>query len=200
MNCVLDIIENYPPEATRLLMNHIGTHDTPRILTRLGSDENLGGNREAQACSKLSDEQYSHAVKLLKLSAVLQYTLVGVPSLFYGDEAGITGWGDPFCRATYPWGKEDTDLLEFYKKLGSIRRNTDAFKNGEFLPVIADGSVIAYKRKSNNSTVFIAVNRGAESRKIALCDSIKGLKSVLGKDAVDSKLVLNPFEFAILIK
>lgn len=200
MNRVLDIIENYPPQATRLLMNHIGTHDTARILTRLGSNEDLGGNREAQSHHNLSAQQYSYAVKLLKLAAVLQYTLVGVPSLFYGDEAGITGWGDPFCRATYPWGKEDKELLCFYKSLGSIRRNNDAFKNGEFLPVMADGGVIAYKRKCDNNTVFVAVNRSDETKEIELDGDIKNSKSVFGKKAVGSKLILDPFEFSILSK
>lgn len=197
MNCVLNITENYPPQSVRLLMNHIGTHDTARILTRLGADY-CPETREAQSKSELSPEQYLKGVKLLKLAVVLQYTLVGVPSLFYGDEAGVTGWGDPFCRATYPWGKEDKDLLRFYKELGKIRRETTAFKDGEFIPFMAEENVIAYIRKSAVSTVFIAVNSASSEREITLSPDILKLSSVMGDNIQNGKLLLKPFSFSIL--
>ena len=67
----------------------------------------------------ISEDDYKKGVKLLKLAATLQYTLVGLPSLYYGDEAGLTGGSDPFCRGCYPWGNENSELLSFYKKLGA---------------------------------------------------------------------------------
>ena len=80
LDTVLDILENYPPQAVRLLMNHIGTHDTARILTRLAKGD-AEGDREWQSRQTLAPEEYEHGVKLLKLAAVLQYTIPGVPSL-----------------------------------------------------------------------------------------------------------------------
>ena len=197
MNCVLDITENYPPQSARLLMNHIGTHDTARILTRLGADY-CPDNRQAQAEFKLTPEQYSKAVKLLKLAAVLQYTLVGVPSLYYGDEAGLTGWGDPFCRGGYPWDNEDMQILEFYKKLGKIRRETEAFKDGKFIPFTADTGLIAYIRESENSKVFTAVNSSDCEREITLPKEFENSKSALGETVFNGKLILKPFSYAII--
>ena len=79
LNTVLDICENYPPCAVKVLMNHIGTHDTARILTRLGTNETFHGDRESQSRFELNESEYKNAVKLLKLAVVLQYTLPGVP-------------------------------------------------------------------------------------------------------------------------
>ena len=198
INTVLDICENYPPQAIKLLMNHIGTHDTARILTRLGSNETLDGNREAQSKATLSPDQYAKAINLLKLAAVLQYTLPGVPSLYYGDEAGLQGYGDPFCRATYPWGKENAELVEFYKNLGKIRRDCKAFEKGEFIPLYCNSSAVCYMRKQENSLAFIAVNRGDNEVTITLPDEIKNAKSVFGEKPQDTALTLKKLGFSIL--
>ena len=165
VNTVMNILENYPKPAIKLLMNHIGTHDTSRILTVLGSDY-TPNSREEQSRTFLSEYQYKTAVNRLKLAAVLQYTLPGVPSLFYGDEAGVEGYGDPFCRATYPWGRENSELLDFYKALGKFRRSNPAFKEGEFVPVYSDDTAVAYIRTNGNNTVITAVNVGFDTVKI----------------------------------
>lgn len=159
LDVVMRILENYPPQAVKVLMNHIGTHDTARILTVLGCDY-IPPSRKEQSEFVLSEEQYDKGVNLLKLAAVLQYTLPGVPSIYYGDEAGMTGFGDPFCRAGYPWGKENSELVEFYKKLGDFRRSTKAFVSGDFIPVCANGSLFAFERRNGKSKVFVAVNSG----------------------------------------
>ncbi len=157
LNTVMSVLENYPKHSIKLLMNHIGTHDTARILTVLGSDY-IPTTREEQSHCRLSSEAYQKAVTLLKLAAVLQYTLPGVPSLYYGDEAGMEGYGDPFCRATYPWGRENTELLEFYKSLSKFRRSNKAFEIGEFIPIFAGEDVVCYKRECRENTVLVAVN------------------------------------------
>ena len=190
LNTVLDICENYPPQSVKLLMNHIGTHDTARILTRLGSNESFDGNRERQSQAVLSSEEYAYGIKLLKLAAVLQYTLPGIPSLYYGDEAGLTGYSDPFCRGTYPWGREDTDLVEFYKQLGKLRRGNKCFQDGEFIPVEAGGGIIAYGRKKGKKITLIAVNREDKEREVTLPYYIK---------SGERKINLPPYSYSVTI-
>ncbi|MBR2040202.1 MAG: glycoside hydrolase family 13 protein, partial [Clostridia bacterium] len=92
INVVMSIMENYPKPAIEVLMNHIGTHDTARILTMLGCDY-IPKTREEQAVYSLSAENREKAINLLKLAVVLQYTLPGVPSIYYGDETGMEGFG-----------------------------------------------------------------------------------------------------------
>jgi len=111
--------EHYPPFALHGLMNHIGTHDTVRILNR------LAGQSPGREPAHLSLEQYAAAKKKLKLCAALQFTLPGNPCIYYGDEAGLTGGQDPFNRACFPWGSEDEDLLGYYRMLGHLRRTHD---------------------------------------------------------------------------
>ncbi len=200
INCVLDITENYPPEALKLLMNHIGTHDTARILTRLGTDCRFDGDRQSQSQFVLNDDEYKKAVTLLKLAAVIQYTLPGVPSLYYGDEAGLQGFGDPFCRGSYPWGKENAELLEFYKDLGSVRRNSKAFQNGNFFPYLSDGGLISYIRESKKGKAFIAVNRGDTQKEIVIPKEFSDCEETFGVKAQKDKLILQPLSFSILIK
>ena len=197
IDTVLDILENYPPQAVKLLMNHIGTHDTPRILTVLGSDR-YENDREWQANQTLSMAEYRKAVNLLKVGAVLQYTLPGIPSLYYGDEAGLQGYGDPFCRAGYPWGKENTELLEFYKKLGTFRRKSDVFRSGEFIPVYANFGEIVFIRKSKNSSVLVAVSRWHEETTVEIPEEFENSKVIFGNKPQNQKLILKPYGYSIL--
>lgn len=197
LDTVMQILENYPPQSVKLLMNHIGTHDTARILTRLAKGDPVG-DREWQSRQTLSAEEYAHGAGLLKLAAVLQYTMPGVPSLYYGDEAGMSGYGDPFCRSAFPWGKEDKELTAFYKKLGQMRRNSPAFKSGEFIPVCADFGDIAYIRKKGKSEVLVAVNRWQEPSEIEIPEKFNNAKVIFGNKPSNGKLNLNKEDFAVL--
>ena len=106
MELIMTVLEHYPPSAIHLLMNHIGTHDTERILTVLGGEPLNGRDREWQSKTKLSQEQRSKGLALLKLASLMQYTLPGIPCVYYGDEAGMEGYRDPFNRVCFPWGHE----------------------------------------------------------------------------------------------
>lgn len=198
IDTVLEILENYPPQAVKLLMNHIGTHDTARILTVLGNDNQNIGDRNWQADQKLTDEEYQKGKRLLKIGAVIQYTLPGVPSLYYGDEAGMQGFGDPFCRACYPWQNQDTELLEFYQKLGTFRRKCDVFASGEFIPLYANFGEIAYIRKKGNTSVLIAASRWHEETSIDIPTEFDKAEVIFGSKSKNGKLKLNPFGYTIL--
>ena len=197
LNTVLNILENYPPQAVKLLMNHIGTHDTARAITVLGAHDGYVGDRKWQSERVLSAEEYNRGVGLLKLAAVLQFTLPGVPSIYYGDEAGLTGYGDPFCRAAYPWGRENTELLSFYRALGALRRSSPAFASGEFVPIRAESGVFAFLRKRGGSTAFIAVNSGDGTAVTDLPPELKDIKTAFGEKPQGGKLTLSPKTYAV---
>ena len=194
---IMSVLENYPKESIDVLMNHLGTHDTARLLTKLGTNEHPQ-TRAEQAVRQLSPEEYALAVKKLKLAAAIQYTLPGVPSLFYGDEAGIEGYGDPFCRATYPWGKENTEILEFYKKLGQIRKDSTSLKDGEFIPVCNGLGIMAYIRENEKEKLLVATNRWSDVDTITVPYEFQKAEVLLGTALSGNELQLPPYSFSIL--
>lgn len=158
---VMSIAENYPPQVLLCNMNLLSTHDTPRILTALVDD--FEGSREEYARRKLSLEQKEQAKKLFMLSAFLQYTLPGCPSIYYGDEAGVEGHKDPFNRRTYPWGREDTELLAFFKGLGRLRKDNEALRLGNIRFFCAENGKLGFSRTFHGRELRIYVNRSNSS-------------------------------------
>lgn len=179
MESVVTVCENYPKQALHCLMNHIGTHDTARILTSLIYDSIEHKPRNIQSQCTLTQDEYEKAKQLLKTATVLQYTLPGFPSVYYGDEAGMQGGGDPFNRGFYPWGKEDTDLVSWYKKIGEMRRSNACLKDGDFIPYSAMLSCVAYKRHKDDETLFIIVNRNHHEIDYHLPDDFKYKPEIL---------------------
>ena len=175
---VMQIVENYPKCALDCVMNFIGTHDTVRAINAL-SGEKIPETKDEQLRYEFTKEQLDRAKKRLMLSAVIEYTLPGIPSIFYGDEVGMTGWSDPLNRATYPWGKEDENLLTFFKKLGKIRRENKKAFLGE-IEFVQD-EVLIYKRKNQESELTIVVNN-TENQKVV---------PIVGKDLLSGKQIKN---------
>ena len=131
----LSLKENYPKEYFYSTMNMLGNHDTERVLTMLNNNVNL-----------------------LKEAVVIQMTLPGVPLIYYGDEAGLTGGKDPSNRKSYPWGKENNDILGFYRKISAIRVSEEALRNGEIEFLEFNNGILAYQRTLNKDRIIIAVN------------------------------------------
>ena len=150
----------YPRQVCDCLMNIIGTHDTERILTVLGGKPDLSYDNATLAALRMTDEEKKRAVELLKMASVIQYTVYGIPSLYYGDEAGVEGYHDPFCRLPFPWGRENAELTEHYRVLGELRRDHKAFASGDFRVLSHGSRYIAYERKKGKDCVVVAVNRG----------------------------------------
>ena len=160
-NTVMGIAENYPSQVLNCCMTLLGTHDTPRILTAL-VDEFSGGRQEASQ-RFLSRSQYIRSEERLLMAAFLQYTLPGSPSLYYGDEAGMEGHKDPFNRRTYPWGRENRILLEFFRQLGQLRKECDALRLGDIEFTYATDHRLTYVRRYNGKTVRVYVNRNMDA-------------------------------------
>lgn len=158
---VQSILENYPKETVYCLMNSLGTHDTVRIINALSDVRAHGWSKTHKLGYKLPDSEYEKAKKKLYLASVLQFTLPGIPSIFYGDEAGLQGFDDPINRRPYPWGSEDKEILAHYKKLGRIRRENRAVFSGGF-NMRDENGLVAYERTSGDDEILIAVNAGAD--------------------------------------
>lgn len=157
-NAVTELYASYPKQCSDVLMNILGTHDTDRILTVLGGDSPEGFTNEQLSVKRMTDEEKKEAVRQLKLASIVQYTLFGTPSLFYGDEAGLEGYRDPFCRLPYPWTKQNNELLTHYRMLGSLRRNEKLFEDGGFEFSEASDEFICYKRYDKKDEILVMVN------------------------------------------
>ncbi len=160
-NTVQVILNNYPKFVVDNLMNLLDTHDTARLISVLG-DSGDTSTREKRAVAKISDGE--HTRKLVKIAATLQYTLPGVPCLYYGDEAGLEGFEDPFNRRCYPWKQENKNYLRLYKKLGKMRaEQKGVLCEGAYALVTADNGVYAFTRTADNGEQLVVIaNRGTK--------------------------------------
>ena len=157
---VMTIAENYPPQVVLCNMNMLGTHDTPRILTALVDD--FDGSREEKAKRHLSPGQRARAQARLLMASFLQFMLPGAPSVYYADEAGMEGYKDPFNRRTYPWNRENPDLLEHHRQLGQLRKTLEPLRLGDIRFFQAGDQRLGFTRSTENSTLRIYINRSRD--------------------------------------
>ena len=196
---IMSIVENYPPQVLNVLMNHIGTHDTERALTRLAGPDAAGKDRNWQhENNKLSESDYLRGVSMLKTASLLQFTLPGVPSIYYGDEIGMQGMKDPFNRACFTWNDMNEELYKWYKRLGEIRRGRKAFVNGEIKIIHAHAGAVAYLRTCSENSVLTAVNISPNAVDIEAGAEWDNSYSFFGGVCKNGILHLEPYERALL--
>ena len=150
---------HYPKHNMHLLMNLLGTHDTERILTVLGGEDGNAYTNEQLSTKKMSKEQKKLAKTRLMLCYGILATVPGVPCIYYGDEVGMEGYRDPFNRLPYPWGKEDLEILDFYKRIGKIRSEEPIYRDGEFKVLRLDEDLLVFVRFISNEMVITVANR-----------------------------------------
>lgn len=130
---IMSIKENYPPPAYNSLMNFLSSHDVERIITMVSkAPKKESVDKDFQASFKLSAELYKEAVEKVKQLVIFQMLMPGVPSVYYGDEIGMQGYADPFCRAAFSWDNQDEDLKLWYKMAIALRKSSPAYCEGEF--------------------------------------------------------------------
>ncbi|WP_279146472.1 alpha-amylase family glycosyl hydrolase [Clostridium tyrobutyricum] len=139
---IISLYENYPKEIFYSNLNIIGTHDTERILTVLSNKQN-------------------DQIQFLKMAVTIQMTMPGVPLIYYGDEAGVSGGKDPLNRKTYPWGNENKIILKFYKYITGLRNKYDALKNGSIRFYDMGKDVLCYERTFKQERILIVINRNS---------------------------------------
>ena len=167
--------ENYPPFAFYSCMNSLGTHDTPRILTLLGVGSDCKDqSRDWRAGFRLSPKQLRRGKDLLRMASLLLFCFPGSPTVYYGDEAGMEGFEDPFNRQTYPWGYEDRELLDWFRALGALRREHVALRKGAIRYLHGKGNLLAFFREGGEEKLLCVFNAGDEpsTMNIALTEEL----------------------------
>ena len=154
---------HYPAPMYRCLMNHLGTHDTPRIRTVLGSGlDGEGMSREERANFHLNWKQNQRGIALQRLCAAVQFSLPGMPSVYYGDEEGMQGFSDPFCRAPLERQIPENSLRDFYAGLALRCKNSDALRRGDAAFAAYGENVLVILRWVNGKATLTGINRGGE--------------------------------------
>ncbi|MGP4073717.1 alpha-amylase family glycosyl hydrolase [Piscibacillus sp. B03] len=183
MDQLMAVQEDYPDEAFYNLMNLMGSHDTVRAVYVLGNGSDTYERAE-------DDPNYDHelGLKRLKLAAIFQYGYAGAPTVYYGDEAGVTGSKDPDDRRTYPWGSENDDLIKHYQELGDVRESNKAlFTKGSLTHLYAKNDVVAYGRQHAKKYGVVVMNRSNEEKVVTIDTSEFALNGVQFKDELNQK-------------
>jgi 4-alpha-glucanotransferase len=168
---IMTILENYPKPTVDVLMNFVSTHDIERAINRFGGEDCNGKSKDWMAERYLNEEEYCRGRAMLGAAMALMFFLPGVPSIYYGDEAGLQGYKDPFNRRCYPWGHEDQHLIAATKELSRIRHAYRVFTNGRlyFLPSPEDVMAFVRVQESAGVAVQIYVNRSPYEQSMELC-------------------------------
>lgn len=143
-----DLFAMCAPEVTAVQLNLLDSHDTPRFLSMVGGD-----------------------TASLRLATLIQMTMPGAPSIYYGDEIGMSGEQDPGCRGAFPWQDEaawDRELLAFVGGAIALRNEHPVLRHGEYRTVAAVGSAVAYLRSSPDAAIVVAINAGDVSATLPL--------------------------------
>ena len=197
------IRENYPPFAFYGAMNFLGTHDTARILTLLGT-EGTPKTKAERAAYRLSPTELARGLAKLRLAGMLLYSFPGSPTLFYGDEAGVQGFEDPLNRGAFPWGSEDAALTDFFRTLGQLRRTRESLRSGALRYLLARGGALAIEREHGGERTVTALNAGDAPADLTLAwDAPTAQDAMTGQRflVIDGKahLTLPPLDGVILV-
>lgn len=196
---ILTVLSHYPKPVVDVLMNSIGTHDTARAITALAGEPCGGRGRDWQNehCF-LPPERRAYGVTLLKLAAVLQFTLPGVPCIYYGDEIGMEGYGDPFNRRYYDWAHGDEELRGWYRALGKLRRDHPVLRDGAFVELSSGMGCVAYAREKGEQKLVVIVNRNNSPMDFYFHPQYYGLEKVIGHTPELDRVHLDPLSCAVL--
>ena len=171
-NEIMTVVENYPAPSVHSLMNSLSTHDTERIITCLAPTPE-GLSRSEMAQYKLSREQRSEALARLYVAALLQFTLPGNACIYYGDEIGMEGFGDPFNRAYFQWHNSQCSLKGFFEALGALKNEHTPLQLGSIHFVRTD-DVMVFEREHKNEKIRIIINNSYDEYE---CDVKKSFLS-----------------------
>ena len=149
-------------ESQSVAMNELSNHDHSRFLTRT----NRSVGRLHTVGSAPADINTSKAV--MKMAVTIQMTWRGAPTIYYGDEAGLTGWTDPDNRRVYPWGKEDKDILEYHRAMIALHKKYKAISTGSLDYLHLEQGLLCYGRWNEDEKLAVIVNNNEDSRTVVV--------------------------------
>ncbi|MCD7954796.1 MAG: glycoside hydrolase family 13 protein [Lachnospiraceae bacterium] len=143
-------------------MNELSNHDHSRFLTRTSGRPGRVGTHGGEAAGE------GIRPEIMREAVVMQMTWPGAPTLYYGDEAGVCGFTDPDNRRTYPWGHEDTRMLEFHRRVIAMHRRYPVLKTGSLRFLGGGKDWLSYGRFSRNSQIVVIFNNSEERMELTL--------------------------------
>ena len=185
--------DNYPKQVLDILMNILGTHDTARIITVLGQIP--AHSKDEMSLIKMDNDTRLRAKECLKAAALLLFTLPGIPCIYYGDEIGMEGYSDPFCRRPFAWNNIDEDLLRYFQRLSQIRSELNVFKDSDYTPLFLDKNCLVFERRTQAQVAVVCVNRGYNKYEIRFSGSLYDL---LENKQVDEVFTIKPQSYSVL--
>lgn len=159
-NTMLYQMSRMQSESLLVAMNELSNHDHSRFLTRTNRMVGRIATSGSEAAGTNTDEA------IFKQGVVMQMTLPGAPTIYYGDEAGVCGWTDPDNRRTYPWGRENLELIEFYREAICIHKQNQVLKTGSYLPLLWEKDLLCYGRFDEEDAILTVVNTSDEPKTI----------------------------------
>ncbi len=144
-------------QSLNTAMNQLSNHDHSRFLTRT----NMQVGRLHTRGFEDADKGVMNSI--MREAVAMQMTWIGSPTIYYGDEAGLTGWTDPDNRRTYPWGKEDKSLIEFHKEMIKIRRDNIGLRKGSLMFLKNIHGVVSYARWYGDNLIIVVVNNNVSN-------------------------------------
>ena len=202
---IMTISENYPKPALDVLMNFVSTHDIERAINRLGGENCDDKSKDWMAERYLNEYEYNLGKNRLKTAMALMYFLPGVPSIYYGDEAGLQGYKDPFNRRCYPWGNEDHELIEYVSKLSRVRKSIPNLRDGRIYFILdsdglRDDRIAVFIRQGDPDYIFF-VNKSEADITINNASNalsrFRDLKPHIGGFANDT-IEIEPYGYTII--
>ena len=122
------------------------------------------------------------------LAFLCQMTVPGAPNIYYGDEIGLNGRSDPYCRKAFPWHEPEAwnhDLLAEVQRLSAMRHRLAALRRGDFRPLHAASRLAVYERRLGDECVVVAVNA---ARRATTFQLPADFGPALGEEAVGAAL------------
>ena len=162
MKTMQDTMSRMDWSSLQCAMNELSNHDHSRFLTRTNHTVGRLNTMGADAAGQKTDKS------VMREAVVVQMTWPGAPTIYYGDEAGTVGWTDPDNRRTYPWGREDEDLIRFHQSLTALRRDNPVLRYGSYKTLEAGTGWIAYGRFDGEHCAVVVCNNGNEAIHIPL--------------------------------
>lgn len=171
---LLRLYTHYPRPFYEACLNLISSHDEVRALSYLsGAPDRYKASRKEQGAFVPSEAALARGKRLFLIAAAMQMTLPGVPCIYYGDEAGLSGMGDPFNRRTFPWGREDKQILSAVKQLCALRNGSEALhKEAAFRAGALSSDVFCILRHTQRETALLFINRSEASHTVSFYPSL----------------------------